>query len=64
MKYQNEYIEYLISEKEKCSEVLDQFFLDNLDFIDLVEMSESFFNIQSYKKFVKSKTIDSLLGED
>lgn len=64
MKYQNEYIQYLISEKEKCSDVLDQFFLENLDFIDLVEMSELFFNIQSYKKFVKSKTIDNLLGED
>lgn len=60
-KIEDQYIEYLIENKSKCSDILDKYFLDKITFNDVVVESESFFDILSFRKFIKSKKIDELL---
>jgi hypothetical protein len=43
------------------ADILDKYFLDKITFNDVVTESESFFDILSFRKFIKSKKIDELL---
>ena len=61
MNYEKEYIQYLIENQvliDTC--LLDNYFLNKIDFETLIE-SVNPLDVQSYKNFVKSKTIDELL---
>jgi hypothetical protein len=64
MNYEKEYIEYLIENvKNLDTEFLDRYFLDKIDFEELIELIDTTkYNIISYKNFVKSKNIDDILG--
>lgn len=63
VKYEREYIQYLIENKKLIdTELLDKYFLDEIDFqsvIDTVNLDE----IQSFQSFTKSKKIDQLFGK-
>jgi hypothetical protein len=62
MKYEKEYINYLIENKKSIdTELLDKYFLDSIDFNTLIS-SVDLKNIQSFQSFVKSKKIDDILG--
>jgi hypothetical protein len=62
MKYEKEYIKYLIENKKSIdTELLDKYFLDSIDFNTLIS-SVDLKNIQSFQSFVKSKKIDDILG--
>ena len=61
MKNEKEYIQYLIENKVLIeTSLLDNYFLNKIDFDTLIE-SVNPLDVQSYKNFVKSKTIDELL---
>jgi len=61
VKYEKEYIQYLIENKKSIdTELLDKYFLNEIDFqsvIDTINLDE----IQSFQSFTKSKKIDNLL---
>ena len=63
VKYEREYIQYLIENKKSIdTELLDKYFLDEIDFqsvIDTINLDE----IQSFQSFTKSKKIDQLFGK-
>lgn len=62
MKYEKEYIKYLIENKKSIdTELLDKYFLDSIDFNTLIS-SVDLKNIQSFQSFVKSKKNDDILG--
>ncbi len=62
MKYEKEYIQYLIDNKKSIdTELLDKYFLDEIDFNTLI-MSIELGDILSFNSFVKSKKIDDLIG--
>lgn len=62
MKYEKEYIQYLIDNKKSIdTELLDKYFLDEIDFNTLI-MSIELGDILSFTSFVKSKKIDDLIG--
>ena len=61
MKYEKEYIQYLIDNKKSIdTELLDKYFLDEIDFNTLI-MSIELGDILSFNSFVKSKKIDDLI---
>ena len=61
MKYEKEYIQYLIDNKKSIdTELLDKYFLDEIDFNTLI-MSIELGDILSFTSFVKSKKIDDLI---
>jgi hypothetical protein len=61
MNYEKEYIEYLIENQVLIdTSLLDNYFLNKIDFETLIESVDPL-EVQSYKNFVKSKTIDELL---
>jgi len=61
MNYEREYIQYLIENQVLIdTTLLDNYFLNKIDFDTLIE-SVNPLDVQSYKNFVKSKTIDELL---
>ena len=61
MNYEKEYIKYLIENQVLIdTSLLDNYFLNKIDFETLIE-SVNTLDVQSYKNFVKSKTIDELL---
>jgi rRNA-processing protein FCF1 len=61
MNYEKEYIQYLIENQVLIdTSLLDNYFLNKIDFETLIE-SVNPLDVQSYKNFVKSKTIDELL---
>ena len=61
MKFEKEYIQYLIENKKSIdTELLDHYFLDKIDFNTLI-LSVDLTDIQSFQSFVKSKKIDDLL---
>ena len=61
MNYEKEYIQYLIENQVLIdTSLLDNYFLNKIDFETLIE-SVYPLDVQSYKNFVKSKTIDELL---
>jgi hypothetical protein len=61
MNYEREYIQYLIENQVLIdTTLLDNYFLNKIDFETLIE-SVNPLDVQSYKNFVKSKTIDELL---
>ena len=64
MNYEKEYIEYLIENvKNLDTEFLDRYFLDHIDFEELIESIDTTkYDVISYKNFVKSKNIDDILG--
>lgn len=64
MDYEKEYIDYLIENvKEIDTSVLDDYFLNKLDFTSLVESIDvTRYDVMSYNTFTKSKKIDDLLG--
>lgn len=61
IKYEKEYIQYLIENKKSIdTELLDKYFLNEIEFktiIDTIDLD----NILSFQSFVKSKKIDELL---
>jgi hypothetical protein len=61
VKYEKEYIQYLIENKKSIdTELLDKYFLNEIEFktiIDTINLDD----IQSFQSFVKSKKIDELL---
>ena len=61
VKYEKEYIQYLIENKKSIdTELLDKYFLNEIEFktvIDTIDLDD----IQSFQSFVKSKKIDELL---
>ena len=63
VKYEKEYIQYLIENKKSIdTELLDKYFLNEIDFqlvIDTVNLDD----IQSFQSFTKSKKIDQLFGK-
>jgi hypothetical protein len=62
MKYEKEYIQYLIDNKKSIdTELLDKYFLDEIDFNTLI-ISIELGDILSFNSFVKSKKIDDLIG--
>jgi hypothetical protein len=65
MNYEKEYINYLIENiKTIDSNLLDDYFLDKIDFTDLIKQIEpTKSNIQSYKNYVKGKKIDKLIKQ-
>jgi ASC-1-like (ASCH) protein len=63
MKWEKEYINYLIENKKSIDiKLLDNYFLDNIDFDTLI-LSIDLTDIQSFKSFVKSKKIDELFSK-
>lgn len=64
MNYEKEYIEYLIENvKNLDTEFLDRYFLDQIDFEELIESIDTTkYDVISYSNFVKSKNIDDILG--
>lgn len=61
MKYEKEYIQYLIDNKKSIdTELLDKYFLDEIDFNTLI-ISIELGDILSFTSFVKSKKIDDLI---
>lgn len=61
MNYEKEYIQYLIENQVLIdTSLLDNYFLNKIDFETLIESVDPL-DVQSYKNFVKSKTIDELL---
>lgn len=62
MKFEKEYINYLINNKKSIdTELLDKYFLNEIDFQTLIE-SIDLTDILSYNSFIKSKKIDDLLN--
>lgn len=62
MKFEKEYINYLINNKKSIdTELLDKYFLNEIDFQTLIE-SIDIGDILSYHSFIKSKKIDDLLN--
>jgi hypothetical protein len=62
MKFEKEYINYLINNKKSIdTELLDKYFLNEIDFQTLI-MSIDLTDILSYQSFIKSKKIDDLLN--
>jgi hypothetical protein len=59
-KIENQYIQYLILNKDKVSEILDRFFLNKISFEELVIESLNIDGVMPYRNFVKSKKIDDL----
>jgi len=61
VKYEKEYIQYLIENKKSIdTDLLDKYFLNEIEFktvIDTINLDD----IQSFHSFVKSKKIDELL---
>lgn len=57
---EKEYIQYLIENKDKASDLLDRYFTNQISFTDLIEESNNFMDIWPYKNFLKSKILDSL----
>lgn len=64
MDYEKEYINYLIENvKEIDSKILDAYFLDEIDFNEVIESIDATkYDIMSYNTFLKDKKIDGLLG--
>lgn len=61
MNYEKEYIQYLIENQVLIdTSLLDNYFLNKIDFETLIESVDPL-DVQSYRNFVKSKTIDELL---
>ena len=62
MKFEKEYINYLINNKKSIdTELLDKYFLNEIDLQTLIE-SIDLTDILSYHSFIKSKKIDDLLN--
>ena len=62
MKFEKEYINYLIDNKKSIdTKLLDKYFLNEIDFQTLIE-SIDLTDIQSFQSFSKSKKIDDLLN--
>ena len=62
VKYEREYIQYLIENKKSIdTALLDMYFLDEITFQELINNVDPG-EILSFHSFVKSKKIDSLLG--
>ena len=62
VKYEREYVQYLIENKKSIDTVLlDRYFLDEITFQELINNVDHG-EILSFHSFVKSKKIDSLLG--
>ena len=62
MKFEEEYINYLINNKKSIdTELLDKYFLNEIDFQTLIEGID-LTDILSYQSFIKSKKIDDLLN--
>jgi hypothetical protein len=62
VKYEREYVQYLIENKKSIdTELLDKYFLNEIEFQELINTVE-LDDILSFQSFVKSKKIDSLLG--
>ena len=63
VKYEKEYIQYLIENKKSIdTELLDKYFLNEIEFktvINTIDLDD----IQSFQSFVKSKKIDQLFGK-
>jgi hypothetical protein len=62
MKFEKEYINYLIDNKKSIdTKLLDKYFLNEIDFQTLIEIID-LTDIQSFQSFSKSKKIDDLLN--
>jgi hypothetical protein len=62
VKYERDYIQYLIENKKSIDTgLLDRYFLNEIEFQELINTVE-LDDILSFQSFVKSKKIDSLLG--
>lgn len=63
IKYEKEYIQYLIENKKSIdTELLDKYFLDEIDFQSVIN-TVNLDDIQSFQSFTKSKKIDQLFGK-
>ena len=63
MDYEKQYVDYLIKNIENIdTDVLDDYFLDKVDFTSLIESIGVGDDLLSFNTFVKSKKIDNLLG--
>jgi hypothetical protein len=61
IKYERDYIQYLIENKKSIDTgLLDRYFLNEIEFQELINTIE-LDDILSFQSFVKSKKIDSLL---
>jgi hypothetical protein len=64
MNYEKEYIDYLISNKEKIkTDILDSYFYNKITFEEVLEkLDTTKMDILSYEKFVKEIKIKEILG--
>jgi len=63
MDYEKQYVDYLIENVENIdTDVLDDYFLDKVDFTSLIESIDVSDDVLSFSTFVKSKKIDDLIG--
>lgn len=62
MKYENQYIDYLIENvKSIDTNLIDDYFLNKIDFSELTEkLDVTKYDVLSFNKFVKSIKIDKL----
>ncbi len=64
MKYEKEYIEYLIENVLSIdTNLIDMYLLDKLNFDELIEKIDvTRYGVMSFTTFVKSKKLDNLLN--
>lgn len=64
MNYEKEYMNYLISKKEKMeTDILDNYFYNKITFEEVLEkLDTTKMDILSYEKFVKEIKIREILG--
>lgn len=64
MNYEKEYINYLISKKEKIKkDILDNYFYNKITFEEILEKIDTTeMDILSYEKFIKEIKIKEILG--
>lgn len=64
MNYEKEYINYLISKKEKIeTDILDDYFYNKITFGEVLEkLDTTKMDILSYEKFIKEIKIKEILG--
>lgn len=57
------YIQYLITNKDLVSGILDRFFTNKISFDELVIESTNISGLMPFRNFVKSKKIDDLTNQ-
>jgi hypothetical protein len=62
-KWEDLYIQYLITNKDLVSGILDRFFTNQISFDELVIESHNINGVMPFRNFIKSKKIDDLTNQ-